>query len=143
MGWGVMTKPWEAPLRVPCTPSIHTPPHPTTDPAVGAGCLSREVEHVVQGQQARGHAPVLGRVVLGAGERQLRTPQPSGAVAAALWREGEGAWVGVTHREAQFAGNRWHTGNGDGQPARRSWTPVQQQLWRRACSCSRCSWGGC
>lgn len=32
------------------------PTHPITDPAVGTRCVSGEVEHVVQGQQARGHA---------------------------------------------------------------------------------------
>lgn len=49
---GVMTKPMGT-LRGQAFCCIS--PCPITDPAVGAGCMSGEVEHVVQGQQAGGY----------------------------------------------------------------------------------------
>lgn len=55
MGWGVMTKPWEAPLRCPVPhPSIPHPTPPLTRLWRMLGACLREVEHVVQGQQAQG-----------------------------------------------------------------------------------------
>uniref|UniRef100_A0A8D0VUH6 F-box domain-containing protein n=1 Tax=Sus scrofa TaxID=9823 RepID=A0A8D0VUH6_PIG len=49
--------------------SCYFAPQPITDPAVGTGCVSGEVEHVVQGQQARGHPlqVLRGVAVLGRG----------------------------------------------------------------------------
>lgn len=45
-----------------------------------------------------------GLLFWGAGERQLRNvPALWSSSSSPGWREGEGAWVGVTHREAQFA----------------------------------------
>ena len=85
--------------------SCRIPPHPVTDPAVGAGRVSGEVEHVVQGQQARGHAlQVLRRVaVLGeGGEAAEEGPSPLEQQQPRV-EAGAGSWIGVTHREAQFA----------------------------------------